>query len=112
MFLNFTKKNTNILNQTKKIVNQKGSKDFYRILGNHKADDKTIYSSSSEKSLNITVSKDMWKQIFQVCLDTVKDNALVWMQYSILYKILGTNDLLFKIKSHDNGKCSFCKQCT
>ena len=32
------------------------------------------------------------------------------MQYRVLYRILGTKELLFKIKSHDDGKCSFCKQ--
>ena len=54
----------------------------------------------------------MWRQIFQVCFNTVKDNHLVWMQYRILYRILGTNDLLFKIKNHDDGKCCLCKQST
>ena len=32
------------------------------------------------------------------------------MQYKVLYRILGTNDLLFKINRHDDGKCSFCKE--
>ena len=31
------------------------------------------------------------------------------MQHKVLYRILGTNDLLFKINRHDDGKCSFCK---
>ena len=52
----------------------------------------------------------MWKQIFRVCFKTIKDNDLIWMQDRVLYRILGTKELLFKIKSHDDGKCSFCKQ--
>ena len=32
------------------------------------------------------------------------------MQYRVLYRILGTKELLFKIKSHDDGKCSVCKE--
>ena len=32
------------------------------------------------------------------------------MQYKVLYRILGTDDLLFKINRHDDGKCSFCKE--
>ena len=44
----------------------------------------------------------MWKQIFQICFKTVKDNDLIWMQYRVssIKKLL----LLFKIKSDDDGK--------
>ena len=45
-----------------------------------------------------------------MCFKTIKDNDLIWMQYRVLYRILGTKELLSKIKSHDDGKCSFCKQ--
>ena len=31
-------------------------------------------------------------------------------QIRVLYKILGTNDLLLKIYKHDDGKCSFCHE--
>ena len=36
------------------------------------------------------------------------DNDLIWLQFRVLYRILGTNDLLLKISKHDDGKCSFC----
>ena len=32
------------------------------------------------------------------------------MQYRVLYRILGTNDYLFKIKRHIDGICNLCKQ--
>ena len=88
----------------------KGSKDFYAILFNQNTKDDTTYYSFWEEALGITIDKDMWKQIFRVCFKTIKDNDLIWMQYRVLYRILGTKELLFKIKSHDDGKCSFCKQ--
>ena len=53
------------------------------------------------------MSKDMLKQIFPICFKTVKDNDLVWVQYRVLYKVLGTNELLFKIKSHYDANAVF-----
>ena len=89
---------------------QKGSQDFYKILANQNMVHDTTYYSFWEQALGITICTDMWKRIFQVCFKTIKDNDLIWMQYKVLYRILGTNDLLFKINRHDDGKCSFCKE--
>ena len=95
-----------------KIVSKsmKGSQDFYRILANQNMVHNTTYYSFWEQALGITICTDMWKQIFQVCFKTIKDNDLIWMQHKVLYRILGTNDLLFKINRHEDGKCSFCKE--
>ena len=89
---------------------QKGSQDFYKILANQNMVHDTTYYSFWEQTLGITICTDMWKRIFQVCFKTIKDNDLIWMQYKVLYRILGTNDLSFKINRHDDGKCSFCKE--
>ena len=100
-----------IPNQIKIISkSKKGSKDFYKILLDESTKDDTTYYSFWEEALDITIDKDMWKQIFRVCFKTIKDNDLIWLQYRVLYRILGTKELLFKIKSHDDGKCSFCKE--
>ena len=40
----------------------------------------------------------------------MKDNDLIWLQLRVLYKILGTNDLLLKINKHGSGKCNFCDE--
>ena len=88
----------------------KGSQDFYRILANQNMVHDTTYYSFWKQALGITICTDMWKRIFQVCFKIIKDNDLIWMQYKVLYRILGTNDLLFKINRHDDGKCSFCKE--
>ena len=102
-----------IPNQIKIICkSKKGSQDFYKILVNQNIVDDTTYYSFWEQSLGITINKNMWKQIFRVCFKTVKNNDLIWMQYRVIYRILGTNDLLYKINKHDDGKCSFCKEHT
>ena len=41
----------------------------------------------------------MWKQIFRVCFKTIKDNDLIWMQYRVLYRILGTKNYCLKLKA-------------
>ena len=91
---------------------KKGSKDFYRLLANQNIVQDTTYYSFWEQALGITICRDMWKQIFRVCFKTIKDNDFIWMQYKVLYRILGTNDLLFKINRHEDGKCNFCKEYT
>ena len=104
-------KKPTILNQIKIICkSKKGSKDFYTILFNQNTKDDTTYHSFWEEALGITIDKDMWKQIFRVCFKAIKDNDLIWIQCRVLYRILGTKELLFKIKSYDDGKCSFCKE--
>ena len=104
-------KTPTILNQIKIICkSNKGSKDFSAILFSQNTKGDTTSYSFWEEALGITMDKDMWKQIFRLCFNTIKDNDLIWMQYRVLYRILGTKELLFKIKSYDDGQCSFCKQ--
>ena len=83
-----------------------GSKDFYSVLRDNQ--DIPARYTNWEKSLNIKISNPLWKQIFRVCFQTIKDNTLIWMQYRILNKILGTNELLYKIGKREDPKCSFC----
>ena len=95
-------------NQVKILCNSsKGSQDFYKSLNHH--------SLSLENSLlywknifNLPDTEETWRHIFQICHKTVMDNDLIWLQIRVLYKILGTNDHLLKIKRHENGKCNFC----
>ena len=51
----------------------------------------------------------MWVKIFKTCFNTIKDNDIIWMQYRILYRILGTKDYLHKLKLASDGTCNLCK---
>ena len=94
-------------NQIKVLCNSnKGSQDFYWLL-NYQCLDKNAPFLSWKNSLNLTIAENTWRHIFQICFKTVKDNDLIWLQLRILYKILGTNDLLLKINKHGSGKCNF-----
>ena len=37
-------------------------------------------------------------------------NNLIWFQYRVLFKSLGTKDYLKKLKLNMNSQCLFCKQ--
>ena len=84
----------------------KGTKDFYALLREREVIS-TRYSYW-EQLFSIKISKQIWKQIFKNCFKTVQDNTLIWMQYRILNRILGTCEYLFKINVKENPKCSFC----
>ena len=49
-----------------------------------------------------------WKKIFTICFDLIKDNDLVWLQYRIIHKILGTRSLLFKMSKAETNLCRNC----
>ena len=89
---------------------QKGSKDFYNRLNNINVKKTTSYYSHWEQALKTKITEKDWKFIYQNCFKTVEDNDLVWFQYRLLNRILGTNEYLVKIKQKVNANCSFCKK--
>ena len=52
---------------------------------------------------------DKWLMIYKVCFKTVEDNELIWFQYRILYKILGTKEYLKRTKLSLESECNLCK---
>ena len=87
----------------------KGSKLFYNLLLEDKEMDSIqYYSEKWSKVLPIDVLNLEWKKVFSICFDTVKDNDLIWFQYRILHKILGTKSLLFKMSIAETNNCRNC----
>ena len=54
------------------------------------------------------MSSSDWHKIFNICFKTVKDNFLVWTQYRILYRILGTKDYLATVKITTDRTYGIC----
>ena len=50
-----------------------------------------------------------WRRVFYLCFNTILDNKLVWFQYKLLYRILGTNKLLYQIGRSKDKLCRICK---
>ena len=57
---------------------------------------------------NLALNDKIWHTIYKICSKTIYDNSVIWFQYKILYGILGTNDLLLKMKIVDSNHCRLC----
>ena len=44
----------------------------------------------------------------QNCFYTIQEKTLIWFQYKIIYRLTGTNSLLYKMKLTDSQLCNFC----
>lgn len=91
---------------------KKGCKTIYKLLSKSK-----IYPSSLEKwkrDLHNQTDQGFFEKIqfYEIVFSQTKDPKLIWMQYRINHRILGTNYLLKKMNIVDNDKCSFCKDHT
>ena len=83
-----------------------GCRNIYNILNDQPCDNK--YRTKWNSELNITIDNQTWKRVFYICLNTIKDNKLIYFQYKIIHKILGTNKLLSQIGKSNNNKCRLC----
>ena len=94
---------------------KKGCKKFYDIhndLGTQNDNPicETMWSKLvSNENLEITL-KERMESNYKICFYSVLDNNLIWFQYRVLFKILGTKDYLKKLKLNMNSQCLFCKQ--
>ena len=52
---------------------------------------------------NLALNAKIWHIIYRMCFKTIYDNSVIWFQYKILFRILGTKDYLFKMKIVDSN---------
>ena len=87
--------------------NLKGSRHFYQtLIKNIKCNTKYIEKWQRDLQLNHTDLQMFSNYIFKC----TSDYNLIWFQYRLTHRILGTNDLLFKINIKPSYLCSFCKK--
>ena len=85
----------------------KGTKNFYQILSNS---DRKIYKNSKwDQDIGYQISEQNWIYAYNICFKTINDHYLIWNQYKLLNRILGTNSLLFKMKIKTTNKCRICQ---
>ena len=78
---------------------QKGSKDMYRLLNSAHVEFVGINRWNKDLNVNLDI---------HFCFKTVKDFYLIWVQYRILSRILGTRSYLCKIGITNNGTWQLC----
>ena len=67
------------------------------------------FKTAWNNELNINIDEDTWQKAFKICFKLIQDNGLIWFQYRILHRILGTQKLLSKIGKTSTPKCLLCK---
>ena len=89
------------------LKNKKGSKDLYKIFKND-ASTQIKAAPKWNQDLDLVLSEQNWNNIFNICFRTVPDNKLIWFQYRLIHRILGTRELQFKMGITENQKCGLC----
>ena len=87
--------------------NIKGGRDFYNLLTKTNLPEPKMKSKWNQ-DLNIIIDKFTWRNVYKICFKTVKDTRLIWLQYRILYRILGTRCYLYKLNIEEIETCRLC----
>ena len=62
--------------------------------------------------LGIEIEKYTWEQFLTVCFKIVQENELIWFQYRLIHRILGTQRLLYKMGIVQSELCLMCQSDT
>ena len=84
-----------------------GSKHYYNILNKPVINMNCKIAWNTE--LNLNIDEITWQQIFRICSKLPQHHNLIWFQYRILHRILGTRTLLAKIDKATSPDCFLCK---
>ena len=84
-----------------------GSKYFYESL-NVQYDNIALRSKWSN-DLNLEFINFDWDNVYKICFKIIKGHDLLWFQFRILQRILGTKEYLKKIGKNGDAVCSLCK---
>ena len=67
------------------------------------------YKMKWNKDLKLNIDNSTWKSIFKQNFYNIQDNSLIWFQYRLIHRILGTKDLLRKMQLEDSNICRICQ---
>ena len=91
---------------SKLIKDKTGIKTIYNTLNSDNISVSTV--TKWENDLNIVIEIVTWERAYKTCFGIIKDNYLIWLQYKMSTRILGTKDLLVKMKLSNSAACNFC----
>ena len=86
----------------------RGSKDLYTILVRKGTKQAHNYITKWTGILKIDLDKIYWTTAHKICFYTICDNTLIWFQYRVIHRLLGTKQYLHKIHYTDSYLCSLC----
>jgi len=88
------------------IRHHKGAKDMYNPLNFKPIKLPCIFKWDNELNINITDLDQ--KAIFKACFNPTTDHNLIWLQYKIIFRILGTREHTTKIRLTSSNLCRLC----
>ena len=83
-----------------------GCKDMYWEMNRQNLN--MNYQQKWNLDLNIFIDNYSWKKIYKICFKSLNDNNIIWLQYKILQRILGTKQQLFKMNLSNSEYCRIC----
>ena len=93
------------------LSNKEKAKGFYKILIEKPGNLHVHLNKKWKNELNCKIEEQSWTKIFTICFKVINNKNLIWFQYRIIHKILGTEELLHKMSIKNNGKCRLCDNC-
>jgi len=93
------------------IKDKKGCRSIYRQMLNAHESPKSLQKWKNDlaqlnnRNIDALINKPFYANVFK----TTKDPKLLWLQYRINHRILGTNSLLKKMNINADDSCSFCE---
>ena len=88
----------------------KGSHDFRKLLTSNISINNCTHIQHWKNCLNFEFDQSSWRIVNQLCFKTIEDKNLTWFQYKLIYRILGTQSYMYKLKITENSTCSLCSQ--
>lgn len=91
------------------LKNDKGCSNIYKTLVKNNVTPTSLekWKNDLTKHINENIN---YGAIYEHVFKITKEHSLIWFQYRINHRILGTNYLLSKMKIKNNDRCTFCKQ--
>ena len=94
------------------IQTQGGCRKLYRIFNNTEKNERPLCEHAWDQYVEKDNSKPekRWTNLYKICHMVIHDHEYLWLQYRILFKILGTSEYLKKLKISQTNDYRLCKQ--
>ena len=87
------------------LSNKEKAKGYYKVLNEKSENIICTLHQKWQGDLNYTFEESQW---YKICFKVIKDNNIIWFQYRLIHRILGTCSLLHKMSIENDNKCHFC----
>ena len=88
------------------LKNTKGARDMYNVINSSNTE--PSMKRKWNRDLEVNLNQYSWKSVFKICFKTIQDPLIVWTQYRILFRILGTREQLYLFKISESPNCRLC----